>query len=114
MEWLTNLYPPIKPYFWAIKLGFVVVLTVGLFGLGYYKGSEHQKLIVKTQYVDRVVGQATFIVRQEQPKEQKQLKTNKDNHDKAIAQLEAQPANPGCPWDADTIRVLNLQRGVLP
>lgn len=115
MGWLTNFFLPIKPYYWLIKIGLVIVTCVGLFGTGYYKGSQHQKVLTQTKIVKQIEVQYRDVIAKEQPKEAKQLQTNKDKYDAAILQVpQVILANTACDLGPDAIRLLNSVRGSLP
>lgn len=102
------------PYGLLIKWGSIVLLAVGLFSVGYYKGYQHEKTVTVVQTVTKIKTQVKYLQAVEQPHEAKQIKNNKDRHDTAINLIpKDEPVLPGCPspdWTIDDIRLLNSAR----
>lgn len=115
--WPLSLIP--APYQLLIKIALPILVVLGSYGVGYWKGSSHQKTITITRQVQHTVQQIKYVEKVEAPKETVQLESSKKTHDNAAARLPVvtPPPVPNCPtgaWGADTISLLNSQRGVFP
>lgn len=113
MGYLSDIVEGVNPYAWLIKLGLAVVLAAGLFGSGFYYGDRHVKTVYQSKVVKQVLVQTKYM-----PQETKYVyvaSAHADaNHEKAKTNVEALPANPVCDVPADTVGVLNANRGTLP
>ena len=110
MKWLSTILG--GPYGIFLKWGSIALVGISLWGVGFFQGSQHQKIVVQTKTITKTLKQIEYRDKVSAPLVAAQTKDNNKRHDEAVLSLEGvtPPSPPVCDWGPDTIGVLNSAR----